>query len=172
LDTTILSPYQDILLNKLQYQGNNNDCGPFTVATVINSLLGLEVNAAELASEMDRPVWRGPKFIIRRVPHWATFPWGMVDIFRNYGLLASWQMFNHVEDLWDRLSGGYILMPILGNWLPLWAHVMALVKWDPNQGWGFANTQKPDHQISWLSDSQFRAQWQFIFRTLVEVQYN
>ena len=170
--TAVTSPFQDAILDKLQYQADSNDCGPYTTASVINALLDKGLDAAELALEMDRPVWRGPQFVIRRVPHWATFPWGMVDVFHSYGLNASWRPFTSLDNLWERLSGNYVLMPVQGGLKPLWAHVMALVKWDPNLGWGFANTQFPYHRHTWIQDDLFRKQWQFTFRTVVEVEYS
>jgi hypothetical protein len=164
------SPYKAAILNALQYQGNRNDCGPFSTATVINALLGSNLNAIELAHEMDRPVWRGPNFIIRRVPNWATFPWGIVDIFRSYGLKASWKLFATIDELIQALPQGVVMLPIIGEWRPLWVHIITLVAWDPLQGWGFANTQDEHHLISWLSDETFRTRWKALFRILVEVK--
>jgi len=171
LQSSISSPYQEAILNRLQFQGNSNDCAPFTLATVINALLEMDVQAALLAREMDHPVWRGFQFIIRRIPHWATFPWGMVDVFRSFGLQSSWRMFTRVEDLWGHLSGKYVIIPFLGGWKPFWAHVMTLIAWDANLGWGFCNTQYPSRQIYWLTEANFRTQWQFSIRTVVEVKY-
>lgn len=154
----------------LQYQGSRNDCGPFSTVTVINALLGLNLNAIDLAHEMDRPIWRGPKFIIRRVPNWATFPWGIVDMLRSYGLEATWRLFASVDQLRQALPQGVVMMPIIGEWKPLWVHVMTLVAYDPLQGWGFANTQYDHHFISWLSDETFRARWKALFRILIEAK--
>jgi hypothetical protein len=168
--TSLRSPHADSLLQSLQYQGSSNDCGPYTTATVINALNDLNLNAGHLADEMDRPVWRGPLFVVRRVPNWATFPWGMVDVFRQYGLSASWGPLRGFDYLVENLEGDRVLMPIIGSWRPLWAHVMTLVAWDEEKGWGFANTQFAHHNTHWLSDEVFRRQWGTFFRILIEVK--
>lgn len=165
----IHSPRATKMLSALQYQGQSNDCGPYTTATVINALLDLNLDAAQLAREMERPAWRGPFLIIRRIPNWATFPWGMVDVFRSYGLSASWRFFEKPEYLQEQMTGNKILMPIIGSWKPLWAHVMTLVAWDAEKGWGFANTQYQHHEITWLDDSTFRRGWRSMANLLVEV---
>lgn len=168
--SSLFSPHVAHLLGALQYQGQSNDCGPYTTATVINALLGLSLEAAELAQQMNRPVWRGPLFIVRRIPNWATFPWGMADVLRQYGLNACWRPFASVAYLLRGLQRGNVLMPVLGGWRPLWAHVMTLIAWSVERGWGFANTQFDHHDIHWLSDSLFRRQWRAMFHLLVEVR--
>lgn len=166
----IESPHTSVFLASLQFQGTSNDCGPYTTATVLNALRGLDIRAADLAQQMNKPIWRGPLLVIRRIPNWATFPWGMVDVFRSYGLQASWHPFTPVQYLFETLGRGRVLMPMIGAWKPLWAHVMTLVAWDPLQGWGFANTQVEDHKIYWLSDKTFKTQWQAMGHLLVEVK--
>jgi hypothetical protein len=165
----LLSPRADNILASLQYQGSSNDCGPYTTATVINALRGLNIDALALADEMDRPVWRGPMFVVRRVPNWATFPWGMVDVFRSYGLKANWRFFTSQDHITKVISQGDVAMPIIGSWRPLWAHVMTLVAWDDEKGWGFANTQFSHHNITWLSDEKFQKQWRALGRLNIEV---
>jgi hypothetical protein len=167
---SLLSPKSSAILTALQWQGDRNDCGPFTTVTVINGLLGLNLDAIQLATQMNRPVWRGPLFIVRRVPNWATFPWGMVDVFRSYGLKANWRAFAKPDALLQALQNGVVAMPIIGEWRPLWAHVMALVAWDSDKGWGFANTQNDNHEIDWWSDNIFRPQWRSMARLLIEVK--
>jgi len=170
LENRIDSIHQASMLASLQHQGDSNDCGPYTIATVINALLKLQINPSTLALEMTRPVWRGIFLVIRRIPNWATFPWGMVDIFRDYGLNASWRLFTPKEYLIEQMKKGNILMPIIGNWRPIWAHVMILIALDPLQGWGFANTQYNQHQITWLSYDYFNKHWVYMAHLLVEVE--
>jgi hypothetical protein len=167
---SIFSPYQERILNALQYQGERNDCGPFTTATVINALRELNLDALQLAEEMNKPVWRGIFYIVRRIPDWATFPWGMVDVFRSYSLSARWRPFATTHYLKEALGQGKVLMPILGEWRsPIWAHVMTLVVWDEAQGWGFANTQYRHHHIDWLPNEIFSRQWRAMGHLLIEV---
>ena len=168
--TKIISPYIDNILTALQHQGSNNDCGPYTTATVINALLGLDLEGGQLSQQMDRPIWRGPRIIIRRVPNWSTFPWGMVDVMQEFGLKASWRIMVSTNHLRQTLSQDKILMPIIGSIYPLWAHVMTLVIWDIHKGWGFANTQFSHRNIHWLSDGYFRSRWNAMVNLLVEVK--
>jgi hypothetical protein len=163
------SPRAAKLLSSLQFQGKSNDCGPYTTATVINTLLNLNLDAAQLAREMERVAWRGPFPVVRRVPNWATFPWGMADVFRDYGLHATWRFFRKPQYLQEKIPQGKVLMPVIGSWRPIWAHVMTLVAWDAEKGWGFANTQYDHHEITWLDDSTFRRRWRAMANLLVEV---
>jgi len=86
----IQSPFTDQILDNLQFQGSSNDCGPYTTATVINALRGQNLVGDELANQMNKPRWRGIFPVIRRVPNWATLPWGLVDVFRDYDLRGRW----------------------------------------------------------------------------------
>ncbi len=166
----IHSPHMPSLLAALQCQGQSNDCGPYTTATIINALLNRNLEAQELAQQMNQPIWRGPWFVVRRVPNWATFPWGIVDVLREHGLNASWRPFARTSYLIEALQRGVVLMPILGGWRPLWAHVMTLVAWNAEKGWGFANTQFPHHDVHWLNDAVFRRQWWAMAHLLIEVR--
>ena len=62
-------------------------------------------------------------------------------------------------------------MPIVGEWRPkTWAHVKTLVAWDPEKGWGFADTQLKEKNISWRSDESFQKKWNNYGRLLVEIE--
>lgn len=165
----ILSPRSAILLEKLQHQGMSNDCGAYTSATVLNSLLGLDIKGDDLANEMEKPVWRGLIYLVRKIPNSATLPWGMEDVFQSHGLKARWRFFSNEDYLREALPLEKIIMPIIGSWKPTWAHVMTLVAWDEAQGWGFANTQYPHHNIHWVDAEKFSSQWKAMARLMVEV---
>jgi hypothetical protein len=171
-DFAIFPAYKESILSSLKYQGDSNDCGPYTAVTVINALLGKNLNADQLAQEMNHPTWRGYKLIIRRIPNWATLPWGIVDVFQQHGLQASWHLNYNSEKLLTNLQLNKIIMPIIGSWYPLWAHIMILVAWDPQYGWGFADTQSSHHKIKWLTDQVFMNQWKALFRIAIEVTYS
>lgn len=126
---------------------------------VLNALCNLHLDGASLARQMDTPRWFGPLPIIRRVPRWATFPWGVTDIFRAYGVAARWRMFGAPQQLKEALQTGAIPMLILGGWRPVWAHYLVLVAYDPKQGWGFADPANDCQQIVWRKDSLFQKQW-------------
>lgn len=166
-----VSPHADSLLGRLQFQGQRNDCGPFTTATVLNAMKNLELDGVNLAKTMDKPVMRGILPVVRRVPGWATFPWGMVDMFREYGLKANWRFLSPQEKLIEWLDAGVVVMPIIGEWRPsAWMHVMTLVAVDPEKGWGFANTQYEHHNIHWLGQEYFMGHWKNTGRLVVTAQ--
>ena len=167
----IRSPYTDKILANLQYQGRSNDCGPYTTAIVVNAMRGQNLIGDKLAKHMNKPRWRGILPIFRRIPNWATFPWGMVDIFREFGLHARWWFRVPLPYLKPAIASGHILMPIRGEWRPKpYAHVMTLVAWDADKGWGFANTQFSHHRISWESHQSFEERWNKYARLLVEIE--
>jgi len=167
----IQSPFTDQILNNLQFQGSSNDCGPYTTATVINALRGQNLVGDELANQMNKPRWRGIFPVIRRVPNWATLPWGLVDVFRDYDLRGRWWFRVPLSYLKPAINAGHILMPIIGEWRPKpWAHVMTLVAWHPKKGWGFANTQYRRQDISWRSDQDFQEKWNRYARLMVEIE--
>jgi hypothetical protein len=165
----ILSPRSAVLLEKLQCQGRSNDCGAYTSATVLNALLSLDIKGDDLANEMEKPVWRGILYLVRKIPNSATLPWGMEDVFQSHGLKARWRFFSSEDYLKESLPGEKIIMPIIGSWRPTWAHVMTLVTWDEEQGWGFANTQYEHHNIHWVGAQKFSDQWKNMARLMVEV---
>ncbi len=167
----IQSKYAPQLLEKLQYQGSRNDCAPYTIATVVNALKGASLAGDQLGQEMNKIRWRGPLPIIRRIRNWATFPWGMADVFRDHGLAARWWLLVPRAYLCPALASGHILMPIIADWRERWAHVMTLVAWDEALGWGFANTQRNNNQIDWFEQQQFQKQWQATGRLLVEIPH-
>ncbi len=167
---TVLSSHANAILDALQWQGRRNDCGPYATATVVNALCKTDLDGSRLAIEMNHPAWHGILPVIRRVPNWATFPWGMVDIMKRHGLNASWRILGNAEGLIQGLRQGDVLMPITGEWWPLWAHVMTLLAWDEHQGWGFANTQSPDRRLFWLDDATFQKRWNALGRLVVEIR--
>lgn len=166
----IVSPYAPKILASLQCQGNTNNCGPFTTATIVNAMRGTEILGDKLAEEMNEVSWNGIIPIIRRLPDSATFPWGMVDIFMHHGLRASWSVFTSPEKLRKMLAAGDILMPVIGSWNPAWAHVMTFIAWNGTKGYGFANTQYPAKEIFWVPDTTFVPQWRNLANLLVRIE--
>lgn len=157
--SSLQSPYIEKLLSNLQFQGYTNNCGPTTAATVCNALLNLDLRGPELAEQMNRIVWKGIVPKVRRIPNSATLPWGMVDIFHLQGLQSKWRLFARTSYLFEGLARGLILMPMIGSLKPFSAHVMTLVAWDREKGFGFANTAYEQRDIFWETDPRFRATW-------------
>jgi len=162
------SPHEASIIKALQYQGNRNDCAPFTIATIISAFTGLEIDGAVLATQMNKPVWRGIFPVIRRIPNWATLPWGMVDVLQNYGLAARWGFRYTTDYLRMSVQKGNLPIPIIGSWRPLWGHVMTLIAWDENGHWGFANTQMNEKNIDWKPEEYFNKHWKTFSRLCVE----
>jgi hypothetical protein len=171
LKSPINSVHLQALLDALEYQGSTYDCGPYAAASIINGLLGEKLDPAKLAKEMSKPTWKGLFFLVRRIPNWATFPWGMVDIFRRHSLDAHWKILASQGEIIQILNSGGIVLPILGQWKPLEAHIMSLVAWDPDKGWGFANTQYDHHSITWLEHTQFMHNWKSFIKPIIVVYY-
>ena len=163
------SPHAESIVNALQCQGNRNDCAPYTVATIVSAFSGSIVDGSTLAEQMNKPVWRGIIPVIRRIPNWATFPWGMVDVLKDHGFSAHWGIRYTTDYLRMSVQKGNLPIPVIGSWRPLWGHVMTLVAWDESGYWGFANTQMNEKKIDWKTQDYFITHWNVYSRLCVEV---
>ncbi len=162
-----MSPHTGRLLAAHQWQGQTNDCAPYAAAILLRGLLGLNISGAQLAAEMNRVRWVGPFPLVRRIPNWATFPWGVVDVLRRYGVPARWRLGARPEHLRQSLQRGHVPMPIFGQWRPLWAHIALLVGYDAQRGWGFVDAGHPRAEVLWTPDARFRTWWRAYGRLLV-----
>ena len=154
-----------------QYQAQTKDCAPYTVAIVINALKGKNLVGEAVAREMNRPRWsKGliPVPVVRRIPNWATFPWGIADELGRHGVRACWRFGAREEDLLTALKDDRIALPIIGAFRPLWAHVKILAAHDPAQGWGFLDPAHPRPEITWDSPNLFALLWGNFGHLLVE----
>jgi hypothetical protein len=171
MDNYVQSPYIDVLLDNLQYQGTSNDCSPYSTATVINALTDENLVGDELPKYFSKISWRAIFPLPRGIPGFITFPWGMVDIFRDFDLNCSWRIRTPISYLKPTLETRKILMPMIGELRPKpWVHVMPLVAWHPEHGWGFANTQYTQKNINYRSDVDFREKWNNYVRILIEIK--
>jgi hypothetical protein len=131
-----------------QYQGSRtNDCGPFSLAMVINLQLGENrVNGDELGDLMQAASW-GFGLIRYRFTSWmgarkgASSPWGLAMAYRRFGMpLAGvgpgrlgrmrWRVAGTKERLIDNLARG-----VLSTLLLVWqgansAHFATVVGYD------------------------------------------
>ncbi|MCD4737926.1 MAG: hypothetical protein K8R89_01525 [Anaerolineae bacterium] len=77
-----------------QYQGKTNNCGPTSLAIVANAIWGqTRLQGPRVAQELSTPRFRArpiPHPVVRRIPNWATFPWGLVDYLRQQEIPARW----------------------------------------------------------------------------------
>ena len=166
----IFSPHTHSLLKAHQYQGKSNDCGPFSAAIVISALSGYQVDGKQLAQEMDQVFWEGFNFALRRVPHWITFPWGIVDVLQLHHCEASWHSFVDERSLLEDLKNGKLILSIYGNWFPLWAHYAVLTAYHEKSGYGFVNPAFPQAEIEWISRKTFLARWKAFGKTIILAQ--
>jgi hypothetical protein len=155
------------------YQGTSNDCGPYCVTMVSNGLYRAPlVSAAALAEELSH---RG---LPDRIPGWATLPWGVVGALRRLGLQARWRFGMSFQHLFDNLRGDVTTIVIIGEPLRFrnrkwagWSHYKVLVTWDPGRGLGFVDPGvRYPPGMSWQDLAEFRREWNWMGRQLVEVR--
>lgn len=166
------------LIQYHQPQGNTNDCAPFTVAMIINALRDTPaLDGAAVARSMNTPRLAFtplPLLIIRRIPNWATFPWGIVDELNRHGIRARWKFGGREDDLRRALAEERIPVPILGEiWNPQfsrwpWAHVKILAARDDERGYGFVDPASPRAEMVWQPPFLFERLWKTFGRLLVE----
>lgn len=167
---------QERLIKFHAWQGKSNDCGPFTTAIAINALHDEKIlDPSQLAQKMNQPTlrWRGllPIPVIRRLPNYATLPWGIADVLGEYGVRARWRFGATLNDLWRTLDQSRLALPIIGEInLPrsLWAHVKILVAHDPLKGLGFIDPAHPKAEVAWQPEDQFIRLWNNWKNLLIE----
>jgi hypothetical protein len=155
----VSSSFAELILAAHLWQGTSNDCGPFSAAMLINAFTPTPVNPTCLAQEMDRFAWRGLFPVFRRFPAWATLPWGVADILRRNGVPAEWRPFGSPSRLIELLRTGCIPIVLVGSWRPVWGHVMVLLAWDPQKGWGFADPAHQTGEMHWIEADRFKKIW-------------
>jgi len=154
------------------HQRDSNDCGPYCVAMVTNTLYeGPFVNAAALAADLDQ---RG---FPERIPGWATLPWGIVASLRRLGLRARWRVAASLKRLFANLRQNCLTIVIIGEPLRFverrwqgWSHYKILVAWHPDRGLGFVDpfTARADG-MTWQQLDEFRHQWVWMGKQIIEV---
>ncbi len=122
-----------------------------------------------LARQLERVRWIGPLPFVRRIRNWATFPWGVVDALRTYGIKSTWKLFGKPQNLVELLSNGIIPIVFVGTWRPLWGHVMILGAYDPARGWGFVDPGWPSPELHWIDNQTFIRQWKAYAMSYIRV---
>jgi hypothetical protein len=159
-------------------QGDSNDCGPHVVAMAINFWQGSTVVQADaVAREMNHPRFGAglPPLVVRRIPNWATFTWGIVDELKLHGIEARWRLRASEEDLQRAVREDRVPMPIFGE--PLlrkgprwegWSHVAILCGWDPAaQVYYFVDSAQASAPTT-RPRAEFMTYWNNMGRILVE----
>ena len=155
----ISSSYTKKLIESHRFQGKSNDCGPFSLAIVLNALSITNLNGHQLGKKMNAIGWKGIFPILYRISNWATFPWGMVHILRSYQLKAQWKKFANPTELVRELQNNQIPIVIIGKWRPLWSHYLIFVAYEINRGWGFIDPGHPRKEIIWKTHNEFSRLW-------------
>ena len=170
------------------YQGTTNDCGPHSTCIVANALLGEErfdpQTVAEALNHTSVSPGPFPRIIVRRIPNWATFPWGITDFLNHHDFHAKWHLRGNVERLLSNLRNDVATMVMIGEPLRFerrkyvgWGHVKILYGYDPLYGYGFVDpgSEKDPSDpwermgIFWQDEPSFLHQWAGLFRIYIEV---
>lgn len=187
--------YQTDLFLWHQYQGEStNDCAAFCIAIVGNAALNrLEFDGAKVARDMERltiatsPV---PHLALRKIPRWATLPWGISGYLQSKGIPARLRWFASPDNLLRNIQDNRFTIVIIGDLLKGWGHAKVLYGYEPpapatpapgpqpERGYYFVDPgypkewSRPRHPrgVFWQEETEFRQQWNSLFRFLVELK--
>ena len=160
-------------------QGSTNDCGPHATAAALGFCTGTPVVVSALIKEMNQPHLRLgiPPLVIRRIPNWATLPWGIVDVLREHGLKAAWRFRATEDDLRRALREDHVPLPIFGE--PLrrrglrwtgWSHVAVLAGWDPaRETYWFVDSARST-PLTGRAQETFSREWQNMGCLLIQIE--
>lgn len=162
------------------WQRDTNDCGPHVVTMAINFWRGSEIRAAHVvAQEMNRlRIGVGfPPLVVRRIPNWATFPWGIADMLRQHGIPARWRFLAGEAALFRALEENRLVMPIYGEpfrridgrWRG-WSHVVILLGWDAAQQQYLFVDSSQRAAPTGKPREEFLQQWRNMGRLIVETR--
>jgi hypothetical protein len=165
----IISPYTDKLIMVHQYQAQSNNCGPFCAAMAINSIMDLHLDGSDLAKSMNHPRFNLFIPVIRRIPEYATFPWGITDVLWEYGIKSSWKFFNAFSNLTELLPENLMLILLTATYKPINAHYRILASLE-NEQIGFVDPAYPVKEIHYQSRSSFLEEWKNAFNPIITVQ--
>jgi hypothetical protein len=160
-------------------QGSTNDCGPHATAVTLGFSTGIPAAVKDLIRELNQPRigLHFPPVMIRRIPNWATLPWGIADVLRAHGLRASWRFRASEADLQRALAADRIPLPIFGEpfrrrglrWTG-WSHIAVLAGWDPAaRAYWFVDSARTD-PLAARGQDQFRREWANLGHLLIEVE--
>ncbi len=163
-----------------QHQGDSNDCGPHVVAMAINFWRGTEeLDGHAVAQIMNRPRVQAAWFplVIRRVPNWATFPWGIADMLRQHDIPARWRLYATEEHIQRALRENRLIMPMFGE--PFrrrdghysgWSHVALISGYDEaTEEYIFVDSSEY-HAPTRRPRAEFLQLWGNLARLLVETK--
>lgn len=166
--TNVESPYLNNLSRNHQFQGHTNDCGPYCTAMAINTLKGTRLEGQTVAENLNDwrcKAWHQP---LRRIPHSATFPWGITAFLTDYGLKTRWQIFTPFASLARLLDEGNLVITLTASLRHLLAHYRILGSIH-HESMGFIDPAWPDGEIQYQSREKFLAGWVQTAHTMIAI---
>jgi hypothetical protein len=166
---TIISPFTEKLRLNHQFQAQSNNCGPFCAAMSINTIKGTHVDGNDLALGMNHPSFSFIFPVIRRIPDYATFPWGIVNVLGQNSIKSNWRFFFTFSDLSILLPENYLLILLTATYKPLNGHYRILVSLEDDQI-GFIDPAYPNSAIHYQPRPSFLLEWQNAFNPIIIVK--
>ena len=166
----IISSHLEKLQKYHQPQGQTNHCGPFAVATIL-PLFGIQGLSGEyLAAHFNRLGSSLKRIIPARIPNYATFPWGIVNVFKHYHINARWEIFCRRDTLLSRINTNNIQIVLVGELLKRRTHYLILTGFDDKLGMGFVDPAYPNPSIHWIPEKIFITQWSRLWRNCILIE--
>lgn len=165
------SKYTEVLLQNHLFQGYTNHCGPFCTAIVLNTVKKSNIAGETIVEIMNKPSWNKLTPSIKRIPNGATFPWGIVETFSEFGIPSTWQAFSSFTKLEDELSSDFIFIILTALRHPVSAHyrVLTTIKEDIM---GFVDPALPEKNITWQEKQLFIESWWTAGNILIRIPFN
>jgi len=173
-----------------RYQGNTNNCGPYTLSIVGNALVDEERFDPDIvAEEMNRVSLVARPFphpFVSRIRNWATFPWGITRYLQEHGFQSRWRTRGTLERLFANLHQQIATIVMIGEILKSddrwfagwgWGHVKALYGYASQAGFAFVDPGCPkdpsdawgSQGIFWQDQISFYREWSNLLRIYIEV---
>ena len=168
------------------YQGDTNNCGPYSVAIAANAWAGEpRYDALEVAQAMNRPLFKAhplPHWVLLRLPNGPSFPWGMAAyLAERLGIAAECRWRCDEALLQRNLAQGLLTIVFIGELLRFerlryrgWAHAKVLYGYDPARGYafvdpGYEHTADPWGALGvfWQTREDFLAGWRGMLRAAI-----
>ena len=155
----IKSPFIDKLIDSHQYQGHSNDCGPYSISIVLNALNISKISGTSISKSLSGISWKGIIPTFYRFPNGGTFPWSIAKVFREYNLYCKWSVFNTRDEIINQLCNNSIVLLLIGQIYPIWAHYVICVAYSMENGFGFVDPGSSSNNVVWVSEQNFMSYW-------------
>ena len=165
----LISKSIKLLQKSHQYQGQTNNCGPYAIATIL-PLFGLEgISGGYVADHFNQLASISSGFFPGRIRDNATFPWGLVRVFKQYNINSQWRFFCNKDLLISRIPTNNLQIVLISDLFKMHAHYLILVAYDEHLGMGFIDPAFPNSAIHWITEKTFRKKWGQLGRNTILV---